>query len=111
MIDSSHESVRSHRCIEVRPEHLAMPAPKFLSVLPKPILFGLYGALGGLIGAVFFGELAWQILKPPPPPATPQLALGSSASVTVYPGTVNTFVVRITREAFTGPVNVTFETL
>ena len=28
-----------------------MPAPKFLSGLPKPVLFGLYGAIGGLVGA------------------------------------------------------------
>ena len=31
-----------------------MPAPKFLSGLPKPVLFGLYGAIGGLIGALVF---------------------------------------------------------
>ena len=44
-----------------------MPAPKFLSGLPKPVLFGLYGAVGGLIGALVFGELVWFLLRPQPP--------------------------------------------
>jgi hypothetical protein len=32
-----------------------MPAPKFLAGLPKPLLFGLYGAAGGFVGAFVFG--------------------------------------------------------
>ena len=40
-----------------------MPAPKFLSGLPKPVLFGLYGAIGGLIGALAFGEPLWRALN------------------------------------------------
>ena len=31
-----------------------MPAPKLLSGLPKPVLFGLYGAIGGLLGATAY---------------------------------------------------------
>jgi Mg-chelatase subunit ChlD len=78
-------------------------------VLPKPILFGLYGAIGGLLGAVILGEPAWQLLKPPlaPPPA-PQLAAGASSSLKIYPGTKNTFVVRIARERFDSPVAIKF---
>src|SRR4051794_3332945 len=29
--------------------------------LPKPVLFGLYGALGGLLGALLLGELLWLV--------------------------------------------------
>ena len=69
--------------------------------MPKPLLFGLYGAVGGLLGALVFGELVWLLLKPPPaPPPPPQVAVGASASVTVYPGSENTFVVRVARERF-----------
>ena len=88
-----------------------MPAPKFLSGLPKPVLFGLYGALGGLIGAVLFGEPAWYVLKPPAPLPVPQLAVGASATVTLYPGSENAFVVRVARDHFDGPVAVKFEKL
>ena len=58
-----------------------MPAPKVLSFLPKPLLFALYGAVGGLLGALVFGELVWAILAPKkaeaalPPPPEPRLAL------------------------------------
>ncbi len=43
-----------------------MPAPKFLSSLPKPALFGLYGGCGGFAGALFIAEpiyasLLWDI--------------------------------------------------
>ena len=86
-----------------------MPAPKLLSGLPKPLLFGLYGAVGGLLGALLFGELIWSLLKPPAalPPA-PQVAVSASATVQVYANSENTFPVRIVRERFEGPVNVNF---
>jgi hypothetical protein len=85
-----------------------MPAPAALAGLPKPILFGLYGALGGLLGAVLLGEPAWQLLKPPLAAAPPQVAVGASTSVKAYPGTKNSFIVRVARERFTGPVTVAF---
>ncbi len=86
-----------------------MPAPKLLAGLPKPVLFSLYGAIGGLLGAVLLGEPAWRLLKPPPPAApAAQLAVSTSASVSVYPGTSNTFVVQIARAEFDGPVTVKF---
>lgn len=38
-----------------------MPAPKFLAGLPKPLLFGLYGAVGGFVGALVIAEPLHQI--------------------------------------------------
>ncbi|MFO0821888.1 MAG: vWA domain-containing protein [Gemmataceae bacterium] len=88
-----------------------MPAPKMLSGLPKPLLFGLYGAIGGLLGALLFGEPVWALLKPPPPlPPDPQVAVSASATVQVYAKSENTFPVRIVRERFEGQVTVTFAT-
>ncbi len=86
-----------------------MPAPKMLSGLPKPLLFGLYGALGGLLGALIFGELIWSLLKPPAalPPA-PQVAVSASATVQVYAKSENVFPVQIVRERFDTPVVVKF---
>ena len=39
-----------------------MPAPKFLSGLPKPVLFGLYGAAGGFAGALVLAEPLYQFV-------------------------------------------------
>ncbi len=89
-----------------------MPAPKILSFLPKPLLFGLYGGVGGLLGALFFGELLWYLLKPPPPAATgPQVAIACSSNVEVFVEGRNTFPVQIARDGFTGPVTVRVEGL
>src|SRR5579872_5318983 len=92
-----------------------MPAPSFLAGLPKPILFGLYGAIGGLLGAVLLGELAWQLLKPPlADTPVPVLAVGASTSVKVYPGKENAFdilVARDPKETFDDAVVVKFGNL
>ncbi len=40
--------------------------------IPKPIFFGLSGALGCLLGAII-GELALAFLSPPPPPPPPAI--------------------------------------
>ena len=85
-----------------------MPAPKLLAGLPKPALFGLYGAIGGLLGALAFGEPVWALLKPPTAEPVAQIGVSASASVQVYPATTNTFVVQIVRERFDGPVAVKF---
>ncbi len=94
-----------------------MPAPKFLSFLPKPLLFGLYGGVGGLLGALLFGELLWFVLgsvllKPPAPVVpVPQLAVAASKDVEVFVEGRNTFPVQIARDGFTGPVTVRVEGL
>ena len=95
-----------------------MPAPSFLSKLPKPALFGLYGAVGGLLGALVVGELVWSLLRPPPPvvapdppPPPPQVAVTASPRVALYPGTENAVEVQVARDRFDGPVTVCFDPL
>lgn len=85
-----------------------MPAPKMLAGLPKPLLFGLYGALGGLIGALAFGELLWFLLRPPPaPPPEPVVAVGAPTDVQIYQGGTGRVLFQIARDGFEGPVSVT----
>jgi len=93
-----------------------MPLPAPLTILPKPLLFGLYGGLGGLLGALLFGELVWFLLQPPPPeppppppPPPPQVAVSASPGVQVYTGGTNTFAVSVARASFDGPVTVRLE--
>lgn len=90
-----------------------MPAPKFLSGLPKPVLFGLYGAAGGLLGALVFGELLYWILTPRAVVAAPPaaIAVAASSDVEVFVEGRNTFFVQIAREGFDGPVTVRLEGL
>src|SRR5262249_41999193 len=92
-----------------------MPAPKFLSGLPKPVLFGLYGAVGGLLGAIVLGEPLWYLLKPPaapePPPAPPQIAVSASPEVQVYVGSAKHFTLKIARDRYDKPVTVKFGNL
>jgi hypothetical protein len=77
------------------------------TIIPKPILFGFYGALGGFLGVLFFGELFWLILHPRPQPEVPPLAVAVSPIITVYPNAQNTAKVKIARNGFEGPVYIT----
>lgn len=95
-----------------------MPAPKLLSGLPKPVLFGLYGAVGGLLGALVFGELIMLVLgpkvataAPPPPPPEPRLAVSAPNALQIYQGGTNKVLVQIARDAFEGEVTVSVEGL
>ena len=89
-----------------------MPAPTLLAGLPKPALFGLYGALGGLIGALAFAEPLWQAVSPPLlPPTGPAVAVTASKDVEVFAGGTNEFAVQVARAGFDGPVGVRFDNL
>jgi hypothetical protein len=67
----------------------------FTRRLPKPLLFGIYGAIGGLVGALLLGELVWRLLEPPPPvPPKPVMAVTASPSVQVYRDRANTFTIQ-----------------
>ena len=89
-----------------------MPAPKFLAGLPKPLLFALYGAVGGLLGALVFAEPLYRALTPPAPAApAAQLAVAASRDVEVFVEGRNTFPVQIARDGFTGPVTVRLDGL
>lgn len=72
-------------------------------LLPKPVLFGLYGALGALLGVLLLGELFWLLLHPTPRVIEP-LALSLPPSLTVYPGGENRLPVKIARQNCQGDV-------
>jgi len=97
-----------------------MSVPPFLDKLPRPVLFGLYGSIAGLLAALTVGELLWHFLRPPsglavgaaqtpvPAPPSAQLALTISPCVAAYPGGNGTLSVRVARDRFEGPVSVKF---
>src|SRR5437773_803331 len=88
-----------------------MPAPKFLAGLPKPVLFGLYGAVGGLLGALVFGEPLWRLLKPPaapePPPQVAAIAIAVPPDLVLYKRGTSKFTTSVARRNYDGPVDVT----
>jgi Mg-chelatase subunit ChlD len=89
-----------------------MPAPKSLALLPKPVLFGLYGAIGGLVGALAFAELLYYLLTPSGGPAVNAgIGVVASSEVEVFVEGRNTFPVQIARDNFDGPVTVRLEGL
>ncbi|MBM3996209.1 MAG: VWA domain-containing protein [Planctomycetes bacterium] len=72
------------------------------TLIPKPILFGLYGALGGFLGILLLGELIMRFH--PAPQHVEPLLVEVSRDVTVYPGSRSSFNVRIKRQGWKGPV-------
>jgi hypothetical protein len=75
--------------------------------LPKPILFGLFGGVGGLLGALLIGEVVWLILSPSGlAPRGPEVRVAIPDSLRIYPGGSNRFLVKIARQGFEGPVTV-----
>ena len=89
-----------------------MAALGFIRQVPKPILMGALGAMGGLFAAVFIGELLWWLLKPAPPvAAAPRIAVSASPNVHVYQGLDNTFAVEWATEKPEGPVDIRFDAL
>ena len=111
---------RHHERTPFRAAEVFMPAPAFLSKLPKPALFALYGGIGGLLGALLLGELIMWALGPkaavaaPPPPPEPRLAIGAADKLQIYQGGTNKLLVQIVRDAFKegeGDVTVRVEEL
>ena len=82
------------------------------TLLPKPLLFGLYGAVGCILGGLALGEPLWALLVPPPPqkvtppPPPPELRISASSEVVLDQGSKNKFNVRIARDHFEGPVTI-----
>ncbi|MBI2805794.1 MAG: VWA domain-containing protein [Planctomycetes bacterium] len=91
------------------------PAPKaaagtgFLSylhtIIPKPIVFGFYGAMGALLGILFLGEIFWWSFHPAAQVIEP-LVVSVPGNIILYPGTANTLSVAIDRRGFEGPVRI-----
>lgn len=78
--------------------------------LPKPLLFAIFGGIGGLLGAFLLGEVLWAVLSPASfRPRQPQVRLGIPSAVRVYVGGKNRFTVNLSREGFRGPVRIESE--
>ncbi|MCE9532694.1 MAG: hypothetical protein K8T89_16480, partial [Planctomycetes bacterium] len=81
---------------------------RFNRLLPKIWLFSIYGATGGLLGALLFGELLFAALTPRKVEKKgPPLQIGVSSAVSVYQGGSNRFPIKIARDSgFIGPVTI-----
>lgn len=84
------------------------PFQRLQQSLPKPVLFALYGALGGLLGALVVGEILWLLLRPPSVRVVtvPPLRLAASPAVTVYQNGRNRFPVRLLRRDYSSAVTI-----
>jgi hypothetical protein len=84
------------------------PARSMWNALPKPVIFGICGALGGLLGATAFGEAVWRLLRPPAPVAVviSPLRVAASPAVDLYQGGTNRLGVKIARVGFDEPVTI-----
>jgi hypothetical protein len=93
--------------IDIPERKPAMFSFQRLRTLPKPLLFGLFGGAGGLLGALLFGEMLWALLAPGSPgDQGPILQMAASPSVTVYAGGSNVFWATIERHRLDGPVQL-----
>ncbi|MGF1579369.1 MAG: hypothetical protein ACFCD0_08410 [Gemmataceae bacterium] len=73
-----------------------------LDKLPKPLLFGLCGAIGGLLMALIPGELFFFLLRPP----YIELQMSIPSEVTIYPGGKNFIEAKLSRANFRGTVKI-----
>jgi Ca-activated chloride channel family protein len=81
-----------------------------LLALPKPVLFGLCGAVGGLVAALLVGELLWALLRPAAVEAGgPSVQLAVAPVAHVYRGGETRVGIKIARRGFDGPVSVAVE--
>src|SRR5581483_525641 len=80
-----------------------------LLTLPKPVLFGLCGALGGLIAALVLGEALWAALRPASVREPARVQLAVPTSLRIYAGGKNHFAVKVGRQHYRGPVHVEVE--
>jgi Ca-activated chloride channel family protein len=87
---------------------MTVATKSFWHALPKPLLFGLYGAFGGLLGATIFGEAVWWLLRPSAPKvaAPPPLRVAASPAVDLYQGGSNRFSVKVAREGWDAPATL-----
>jgi hypothetical protein len=86
-----------------------MPLQQLQQLLPKPILFGLYGAIGGLLGALLLGEILWGFLRPAAHQAkpTPPVQIAASEAVSVFQRGKNVFPIKLARKDYDAAVSVT----
>ena len=62
-------------------EKTTMNLQNLTQKLPKPILFGIFGATGCLIAAAIFGEMWLSLTRRPPHPQTVVLLMDTSSSM------------------------------
>jgi Ca-activated chloride channel family protein len=79
---------------------------KTLLGMPKPVLFGLCGAVGGLLGALVLGELLWWLLSPSTVQHQPQVRMAVPSEMSVYLGGKNYFRVKVERQDFDGAIDL-----
>jgi hypothetical protein len=81
-----------------------------LLALPRPLLFALCGALGGLLGALLIGEPLWAVLSPAGQRAVgPRVRLALPDGLRVYTGGTNRLLITLARDSFDGPIEVEAE--
>jgi Ca-activated chloride channel family protein len=95
--------------VAVSPQSSRPSLMQRLLTLPKPVLFGLCGAMGALASLVVLGELVLALTLPPDASLLPHVRVAVPDSMKVYLGHSNRFTVKIVRKNFKGPVEATIE--